>query len=244
MFLFLISGPAVAQKSIPHIFGVGASYGYNFDGDMYQNSQSLYFLYKYNKLELNLGIKHYKSFDDSEYVPDLGLLYGIYDGDSLDFKVGIGVEDKYPTIEYVAEYAVNNDIGMTVALNQMLNDDFGQNQREIVVGFSYFFFDSVKENSRGDIEVRPYSLSTDSSGMCQTQVDKSECSVDTDVDKKPKEKLEPKELQKPKVSLPYVVKEGDSLYKLRRLYGFDLGEIIKNNDIKNPDLIIIGDVLK
>ncbi|MDN3628740.1 LysM peptidoglycan-binding domain-containing protein [Vibrio lentus] len=240
MFLLLTSGAAVAEKPTAHIFGVGANYGYNFDGDMFENSQSIYFLYQYKRLQLELGIKHYKLLDNSEYIPDLGLLYSIHDGEKLDLKVGFGVEDKYPTIEYLAEYAINSNIGMNVALNQVLNDDFGQNQREVVVGFSYFFFDSSERNSSGDIETRPYSLNTNSSRACQIQPDTNECRVDTDVDKKTKLK----EKVEDKVSLPYVVKEGDWLYQLRRDYGFDLEDIIQNNDIENPDLIIPGQVLE
>ena len=124
-------GSVVAAESDSHRVGVGANYGYNFDGDMYENSQSLYFLYKYNRLQFNLGVKHYKLLADSEYVSDLSLLYSIHDGDVLDVKIGVGVEDKYPTIEYVAEYALNEFFGATIALNQTLNDDFGQNQREV-----------------------------------------------------------------------------------------------------------------
>ncbi|MFA0424781.1 hypothetical protein AB4562_22625, partial [Vibrio sp. 10N.222.54.A1] len=55
MFLVLTSGAAVAEKPTAHILGVGANYGYNFDGDMFENSQSIYFLYQYNRLQLNLG---------------------------------------------------------------------------------------------------------------------------------------------------------------------------------------------
>lgn len=240
MFLFLISGSAIAQKSASHTLGAGAKYGHNFDGDMYENSQSFYFLYQYNRLQLNLGIKHYKLLDDSEYIPDLGLLYNIHDGDAIDLKVGVGIEDKYPTIEYVAEYAVSNNLGMNIALNQVLNDDFGQNQREVVFGLSYFFFDNTRINSPDDIEARPYSLNADLTKPCQIQADTNECLADTHVDKKSK----PKEKVEPEVSLPYVVKEGDWLYQLRRDYGFDLEEIIKNNDLKNPDLIIPGQVLE
>ncbi len=240
MFLVLTSGVAVAEKPTAHIFGVGVNYGHNFDGDMYENSQSLYLLYQYKRLQLNLGIKHYKLLDDSQYIPDLDLLYSIHDGEALDLKVGVGVEDKYPTIEYVADYAVNNHLGINIALNQVLNNDYGQNQREVVVGFSYLFFDSSERNSSGDIEARPYSLNTDSSKACQMQPDTNECRIDTDVEKNPK----PKEELEPKVSLPYVVKEGDWLYQLRREYGFDLESIIKNNDLENPDLIIPGQVLE
>ncbi|OBT22337.1 hypothetical protein A9266_09595 [Vibrio tasmaniensis] len=236
MLLVLTSGTAVAEKPTTHIFGVGVNYGYNFDGDMFDNSQSISLLYQYQRLQLNLGIKHYKLLDNSEYIPDLGLLYSIDDGEKLDLKVGVGIEDKYPTIEYLAEYAVNSHIGINVALNQVLNDDFGQNQREVVIGLSYFFFDSSERNSSGAIEARPYSLNTDSSKACQIQVDKNECQVDINVDKKPE--------LKPKLGLPYVVKEGDWLYQLHRDYDFDLEKVIKDNNIKDPDLIIPGQILE
>ncbi|WP_394141852.1 LysM peptidoglycan-binding domain-containing protein [Vibrio chagasii] len=225
---FLNSGSTVAENSTSHILGVGANYGYNFDGDMYDNSQSLYFIYKYNRLQLNLGIKHYKLLDNSEYIPDLGLLYSIHDGDALDFKVGVGIEDKYPTIEYVVDYAVNSTLGVNVAFNQVLNDDFGQNQREVVVGFSYLFFDTSRINATSVIEIRPNDVAADPITPRQIQVDKDECR--TDIDKKPK--------------LPYVVKEGDWLYKLHRDYDFDLEEIMKNNDIKDPNIIFPGQVLE
>ncbi|MEZ8510195.1 LysM domain-containing protein [Vibrio splendidus] len=236
MFLFLVSGSATAQKSASHILGVGANYGHNFDGDMYKNSQSFYFLYQYNRLQLNLGIKHYKLLDDSEYIPDLGLLYSIHDGDALDLKVGVGIEDKYPTIEYVAEYALNESFGATIALNQTLNDDFGQNQREAVVGLSYYFYDSKRKIESDQVEPRPSSLEITKAPDCTSNPTDMDCDTDTMSHSISEVAVKP--------TLPYVVQEGDWLYELRRKFGFDLEEIIENNDIENPDLIHPGQVLE
>ncbi|MEZ9143625.1 LysM peptidoglycan-binding domain-containing protein [Vibrio sp. 10N.286.52.C3] len=236
MFLVLTSGAAVAEKPTAHILGVGANYGYNFDGDMFENSQSIYFLYQYNRLQLNLGIKHYKLLDDSEYIPDLGLLYSIHDGEEIDLKVGVGFEDKYPTIEYLAEYALNEYLGASIALNQTLNDDFGQNQREAVVGLSYYFNDSKRKIESDQVEPRPSSLEITKAPDCTSDPTDTDCDFDTMSNSISEVAVKP--------TLPYVVQEGDWLYELRRKFGFDLEEIIESNDIENPDLIIPGQVLE
>ncbi|MFA0545921.1 LysM peptidoglycan-binding domain-containing protein [Vibrio splendidus] len=236
MFLVLTSGAAVAEKPTAHILGVGANYGYNFDGDMYENSQSFYFLYQYNRLQLNLGIKHYKLLGDSEYIPDLDLLYSIHDGDTLDLKVGVGIEDKYPTIEYLAEYALNEYFGASIALNQTLNDDFGQNQREAVVGLSYYFNDRKRKIESDQVELRPSSLEITKAPDCTSDPDDMDCDFDTMSNSISEVAVKP--------ILPYVVQEGDWLYELRRKFGFDLEEIIESNDIENPDLIYPGQVLE
>ncbi|MFA0058148.1 LysM peptidoglycan-binding domain-containing protein [Vibrio echinoideorum] len=230
------SNSAFAEKPNSHIVGVAANYGHNFDGDMYENSQSLYFLYKYNRLQFNLGVKHYKLLADSEYISDLSLLYSIHDGDALDVKIGVGVEDKYPTIDYVAEYTLNEFFGATIALNQTLNDDFGQNQREAVVGLSYYFNDSKRKIESDQVEPRPSSLEITKAPDCTSNPTDMDCDTDTMSNSIFEVAVKP--------TLPYVVQEGDWLYELRRKFGFDLEEIIENNDIENPDLIHPGKVLE
>ena len=240
MFLVLTSGAAVAEKPTAHILGVGANYGYNFDGDMFENSQSIYFLYKYNRLQFNLGVKHYKLLADSEYVSDLSLLYSIHDGDVLDVKIGVGVEDKYPTIEYVAEYALNEFFGATIALNQTLNDDFGQNQREAVVGLSYYFNDSKRKIESDQVEPRPNFVEPTNVKLSPEIEEQSAMQVE---EKSEPELINTKDVAT-KPNLPYVVQEGDWLYELRRKFGFDLDEIIERNRIENPNLIFPGLVLE
>lgn len=234
--LIIGCGSVVAAESDSHRVGVGANYGYNFDGDMYDNSQSLHLFYQYNRVQLNLGAKHYQLDNKSEYVPDLSLLYSVHDGDSLDLKIGIGLEDKYPTVEYVAEYAINNDLGATIALNQTLNDDFGQNQREAVVGLSYYFNDSKRKIESDQVEPRPSSLEITKAPDCTSNPTDMDCDTDTISNSISEVAVKP--------TLPYVVQEGDWLYELRRKFGFDLEEIIENNDIENPDLIHPGQVLE
>ncbi|MGR2890302.1 LysM peptidoglycan-binding domain-containing protein [Vibrio vulnificus] len=238
--LIIGCGSVVAAESDSHRLGVAANYGYNFDGDMYDDSQSLHLFYQYNRVQLNLGAKHYQLDSKSETIPDLSLLYSIHDGDLLDLKLGVGLEDKYPTVEYIVEYSINNHFGATIALNQTLNEDFGQNQREAVVGLSYYFYDSnrahkpaVTEHRANFIQPTDVKLSPEIEAQSALQVEeKSETKLinTTDVAKKP--------------NLPYVVQEGDWLHKLRRKFGFDLDEIIEKNNIENPDLIFPGQVLE
>lgn len=52
-----------------------------------------------------------------------------------------------------------------------------------------------------------------------------------------------KQTSKIEIPNPYIVKEGDWLYKLRRKYSFDLDVIVEKNNIENPDLIYPGQVL-
>nr|WP_282452180.1 LysM domain-containing protein [Vibrio sp. 1CM8B] len=209
---------------------------------MYEDSQSLQLLYQYKRVQVNLGAKHYQFEGSSEYISDLSALYSVHDGDVLDLKIGLGLEDKYPTLEYVVDYALTQNLGATIALNQTLNDDFGQNQREAVVGLAYYFFDSRKEHELKDIEPRPSSLDIDEKPQCSTNLEKGQCTPDVEpetlTEEKPKAKVDAKS------SLPYVVQEGDWLYKLRRKFGFDLDEIIERNGIDNPDLIYPGQVLE
>ena len=91
----IICGPAAFAESATHRFGVGANYGFNFDGDMYEESQSMQLLYQYNRIQFNVGAKHYQLANESQTISDLSLLYSVHDGDLLDLKVGIGLEDKY-----------------------------------------------------------------------------------------------------------------------------------------------------
>ncbi|MGR5335305.1 LysM peptidoglycan-binding domain-containing protein [Vibrio gigantis] len=235
-------GSAIAEELNSHRFGVGASYGYNFDGDMYENSQSLQLIYQYNRIQVNLGGKHYKLEGTSEYIPDISALYSVHDGDILDLKVGFGFEDKYPTVEYVVDYALTKNLGATISLNQTLNDDFGQNQREAVLGLAYYFYESRMDHELKNIEPRPYSLDNEDKSQCLTLAEEGDCSDNAEPKTQPKEKPTTKVNVKP--NLPYVVQEGDWLYKICRDYGFDYKEIIENNNISNPDLIYPGQVLR
>ncbi len=45
------------------------------------------------------------------------------------------------------------------------------------------------------------------------------------------------------IQIVYTVQPGDSLYKIARLYGSTIQEIVNTNNITNPDLIYPGDVL-
>lgn len=236
-----------AEDTVFHRAGIGAKYGYNFDGEMYKDSQSIDLLYQYNQVQFNLGVKHYEILNESEYIIDLGLLYSIYDGNVFDLKVGVGMEDKYPTIEYVAEYALNNHLGINIGLNQVLNDDLGENQREAVLGLSYYFYDSNSEIVLTDSVTRPYSLAAGIDESCKMDVPDNECELNISAKKqgiKISPEPEPEPELKPKLNLPYVVKEGDWLYQLRRDYDFDLEEIVENNNIEDPDLILPGQVLE
>ena len=245
-FRFLICliacGAANAAESDSHRVGVGATYGYNFDGGMYEDSQSLQLLYLYNRVQVNLGAKHYQFEGRSEYISDLSILYSVHDGDVFDLKIGLGLEDKYPTVEYVAEYALSKYLGASIALNQTLNDDFGQNQREAVFGLAYYFYDNRSEPELEDIELRSSSLDIDEKPQCSTNLEEGQCTPDVEPEALTEEKPKAKVDAKP--SLPYVVQEGDWLYKLRRKFGFDLAEIIERNGIDNPDLIYPGQVLE
>lgn len=231
--LFIIFGSVAIAESATHRFGIGANYGFNFDGDMYDDSQSLQLLYQYDRIQFNVGAKHYQLTDKSETIPDVSLLYSVHDGDLLDLKFGIGLEDTYPTVEYVAEYAISNNFGATIALNQTLNEDFGQNQREAVVGLSYYFYGNQSYDTSNDVEPRPNIVDAEPEKVPEVNIEKEVI--------KPVVKLKPEEDSKP--TLPYIVQEGDWLYELRRKFGFDLDEIIEKNDIENPDLIYPGQVL-
>lgn len=47
-----------------------------------------------------------------------------------------------------------------------------------------------------------------------------------------------------KISIRYIVKKGDTLTKIARLYHTTVSDLVKENQIKNPNLIIIGQELK
>lgn len=249
LFIFSTIYASVAlAESATHRFGLGASYGLNFDGDMYDNSQSLQLLYQYDRIQFNAGAKRYQLANESETIPDLSLLYSVHDGDLIDLKVGIGLEDTYPTVEYVAEYAINNYFGATITLNQTLNEDFGQNQRETVFGLAYYFYDNRNNNESEGAELRPSllvtnkKLDTDKNIRCSTSSEEGNCTPEIKSESNPKQQTV--DVVKPAPSLPYVVQQGDWLYKLRRKFGFDLDEIIEKNKIENPDLIHPGQVLE
>ena len=42
----------------------------------------------------------------------------------------------------------------------------------------------------------------------------------------------------------YVVKPGNTLTQISRLYGISIESIVQLNDIKNPNLIFAGEVLR
>ena len=44
--------------------------------------------------------------------------------------------------------------------------------------------------------------------------------------------------------LPYAVQSGDTLAKIAKKYNFTMEQLIKWNDIKNPDMITVGQQLK
>lgn len=44
--------------------------------------------------------------------------------------------------------------------------------------------------------------------------------------------------------LPYAVKSGDTLAKIAKKYNVTLEQLMKWNDIKNPDFITVGQQLK
>jgi hypothetical protein len=240
VILSTIYGSVALAESVTQRFGFGANYGFNFDGNMYDDSQSLQLLYQYDRLQFNAGTKHYQLDNKSETIPDLSLLYSVHDGDLLDLKVGIGLEDKYPTVEYIAEYAINNYFGVTIALNQTLNEDFGQNQREAVVGLSYYFYDSNRAHKSEVIEPRPNVV--EPTNVKHSPESESESESESEPEPEPEQLAVQDVTTKP--NLPYVVQEGDWLYELRRKFGFDLDEIIEGNNIENPDLIHPGQVLE
>ena len=123
-------------------------------------------------------------------------------------------------------------------MNQTLNEDFGQNQREAVAGLSYYFYDSSKEHKSEGIEPRPYSIES-TNGKLEPEIEEQPV---VQVEEK-LELINTKDVAT-KPNLPYVVQEGDWLYELRRKFGFDLDEIIEKNNIDNPDLILPGQVLE
>ena len=44
--------------------------------------------------------------------------------------------------------------------------------------------------------------------------------------------------------LPYAVQSGDTLAKIAKKYNVTMEQLIKWNDIKNPDMITVGEQLK
>ena len=44
--------------------------------------------------------------------------------------------------------------------------------------------------------------------------------------------------------LPYAVQSGDTLAKIAKKYNVTMEQLIKGNDIKNPDMITVGQQLK
>ncbi|CAH6781509.1 LysM peptidoglycan-binding domain-containing protein [Vibrio chagasii] len=245
--ILVIAIPTRAEEPNSNRVGASVNYGYNFDGDMYETSQSLNFLYQYNLFQFNLGIKRYDGSYDEEYISDLSMLYSLYQGNKFDFKIGVGLENQNPTIEYVSEYTFNDYFGLNIILNQVLNNDFGQNQREVVAGLTYYFYEGGKDEELREVQPRPALVDKQVLNPCKTKLSKAECDS---VGEAPSEHVV--ELNqvlaspntKPQLELPYVVQEGDWLYQLRREYDFDLEEIIRNNNIEDPDLIFPGQILK
>ncbi|EGQ8092879.1 LysM peptidoglycan-binding domain-containing protein [Vibrio vulnificus] len=246
---FAICFDATAKESDSYKLGVGMNYGYNFDGGMYNNAQSINLIYAIERMRLNVGAKHYSNIENnnSEYLSDLSLFYSLYLNEGFDFRVGVGLEGGSTSVEYVAEYDLTEQLGFNVSLNQILNDDFFQNQREAVIGMNYYFYTNKYETEKMEIQPRPSTnKESDKDELCQGKTSEYDCTVlvKTEVTEKEDTNIESNTKIKPKLVLPYTVKDGEWLYMLQKKYDFDLEKIIKDNNISNPDLIFPGQILK
>ncbi|WP_050918544.1 LysM peptidoglycan-binding domain-containing protein [Vibrio campbellii] len=202
------------------LFGVGSRLHYNVTGDFYDDSMSLYGIVDYSDFEVSIGTKK----DDGKHVFDGSISYNVYSKGPWNVKLGGGVENSSPTIDYIMSYEVTDAFFADFGFSQILSESYDSNLTEVFFGFSVKFPEPIVEQHE---EVNDsYSRDANEVNHSLRPVVTNDVQVDVSGGED--------------IPMPYIVKTGEWLLKLQRQYHFEMSEVIKINAISNPDLIYPG----
>lgn len=221
----------------------------NLQRDYYEHAYSARGLWHWNKFNVGSGLKSYSDYENKQKIRlDVIGLFDLYNDGLVSVDLGAGFEGRSPKIEYAISYHLNPDFSIKAGLRQVLSRDFEENYTDFSVGFVYTWPLSLNVPQEIDnipeLEQPSAPLITDSS-------------VAELIDTTPPEINEPEEVTDvtpsgvdsapdiPVVDITsHIVKKDEYLYKIARMYNTSAEYLLKINEIKTPDLIYPGQVIK
>lgn len=222
----------------------------NLQSDYYKHAYTARGLWHWERFNLGTGLKSYTDDEDNRKVRlDVIGLFDVYTDGQVSVDLGAGFEGRSPKIEYAIGYRLSPKFSIKAGLRQVMSRDFEENYTDFSLGFIYTFPLSSNVSPVADNVLTPeleqlsdHPSQTAALGLADTTALVVN-EVDNDTDRSLDYMNVSKDIDEADVG-SYTVKKGDYLYKIARNHHTSVKHLIRINNIKRPDLIYPGQIIK